>query len=74
MLLDLGPEQIGEQVAAHISHELPVFGNPLAGALGVSHEITLNADHRGEVVNKSDAATEDVEAGDGGLIRVNVDK
>jgi hypothetical protein len=44
MFLDLGPEQIGEQVAAHISHELPVYRNLLATALSVAHEIGLNPD------------------------------
>src|SRR5271163_952717 len=74
MLLDLGPEQIGEKVAAHISHDFPVFRNLLASALSVAHEIGLNPDQRGDIVNNSAAATEDVETGDERLIRVNVNK
>src|SRR6516164_5129109 len=74
VLLDLGPEQIGEQVAAHISDELPVLTDLYTAALGVAIEIGLNPEDRVEVVDETAAATEDVKTGDGRLVGVNVNE
>ena len=46
VLLNLRSEHIGEQVAAYVSQELPVLSQPLTGALGVAHEIGLDAEDR----------------------------
>ena len=74
VLLDLGPEHVGKQVAAHISQELAVLSKPLATALGVPHEIGLNAEDRADVVDEAAATTEYVEAGQGRLIGMNVNE
>src|ERR1700690_4042007 len=74
VLLDLRSEHVGEQVAAHISHELPVLIKLLAAALGVALEIGLNPKQRREVVNETAAATENVETAEAGHLRVDVNK
>src|SRR5208337_5261480 len=73
-LLNLWPEHIGEQIAAHVSQELSVLNQLLAAALGVAHEIGLYSKQRREVVNESAAATEDVETGDDRLVGVDVNE
>src|SRR5271166_2731806 len=74
VLFNLRSEHIGEQVAAHVSHQGPVLIKLLAAALGVAFEIGLNPNQMGEVVNECTAATEDVETGDGWLIGMDVNE
>src|SRR5664279_4562426 len=74
MLLNLWSEHVGEQIATHVSQELPVLNQLLAGALGVAHEIGLDAEERRKVIDKTPAATEDVETGEERLIGVDVDE
>src|SRR5271167_50148 len=74
VLLNLRSEHIGEQVAAYVSHELPVLIKLLACALGVAHEISLYPHQMGEVVDECAAATEHVEAGEGRLIGVDINE
>ena len=64
VLLNLRSEQIGEQVAANTSYDLPVFSNLVTAALGVAHEIGLDTDQRRKVVNESTATAEYVETRD----------
>src|ERR1019366_1865739 len=72
MLLNLWSEHLGEQVATHVSQELPVMNQLLAGALGVAHEVGLDSEERSKVIDKTAATTEDVETGEGRLIGVIV--
>src|SRR5208283_2274549 len=74
VLLNLRSEHIGEQVAAHVSYELPVLSQLLAAALGVAHQVGLDADHRSKVIDKTATATEDVETGEAGSIGVDVNE
>src|SRR5271165_4022022 len=74
VLLNLRSEHVGEEVAAHVSHERAVLIKLLAAALGIALEIGLNPNQRGEVVDESTAATENVETGDRRLIGVNVNE
>lgn len=74
VLLDLGAKHVGEKVAGRSSHDLPVLTDLLPAALGIAHEVSLDADPRSYVVNESTAATENVEASDASGLGVNVDK
>ena len=68
VLLDLRAEHVGKHVALHVVRQRNSVVDELvlqSAALGVTHEICLDSDPGGDVVNETAAAAEDVEAGDG---------
>src|SRR5580704_3182107 len=74
VLFNLRSEHIGEQIATHVSQQLPVYNQSLAGTLGVAHEIGLDAEERSKVIDKTAAPTEYVKTGEQRLIGVDVDE
>src|SRR5580704_14264632 len=74
VLFNLRSEHIGEQIATHVSQQLPVYNQSLAAALGVAHEIGLDAEERSKVIDKAAAAAEYIKTCKQRLIGVDINE